>query len=70
MTKRTKSSQRWLERQQRDPYVKKAATGGLGSRAHFKLSQLDERFSLLRPQMWVLELGAAPGGWTRYLARR
>jgi len=70
MAKRTKSSQLWLERQRRDPYVKKAAAGGLGSRAHFKLAQLDERFALLRPQMWVLELGAAPGGWTRYLAGR
>ncbi len=70
MAKRTKSSQLWLERQRRDPYVKKAAAGGLGSRAHFKLSQLDERFSLLRPQMSVLELGSAPGGWTRYLAGR
>ena len=70
MAKRTKSSQLWLERQRRDPYVKKAAAGGLGSRAHFKLAQLDERFSLLRPHMSVLELGSAPGGWTRYLARR
>jgi 23S rRNA (uridine2552-2'-O)-methyltransferase len=70
MTKRTKSSQRWIERQKRDPYVKKAADRGLASRAHFKLAQLDTRHSLLRPQMWVLELGAAPGGWTRYLASR
>jgi 23S rRNA (uridine2552-2'-O)-methyltransferase len=70
MAKRTKSSQLWLERQRRDPYVKKAAAGGLGSRAHFKLVQLDERFSLLRPHMSVLELGSAPGGWTRYLAGR
>lgn len=70
MAKRTKSSQLWLERQRRDPYVKKAASGGLGSRAHFKLVQLDERFSLLRTHMSVLELGSAPGGWTRYLARR
>ena len=70
MAKRTKSSQLWLERQRRDPYVKKAAAGGLGSRAHFKLAQLDERFSLLRPHMAVLELGSAPGGWTRYLAGR
>ena len=68
MAKRTKSSQLWLERQRRDPYVKKAAAGGLGSRAHFKLAQLDERFSLLRPHMSVLELGSAPGGWTRYIA--
>src|SRR5262245_10187214 len=70
MTKRTKSSQRWIERQKRDPYVKKAADRGLASRAHFKLAQLDTRHSLLRPNMWVLELGAAPGGWTRYLASR
>ena len=70
MTKRTKSSQRWIERHKRDPYVKKAAERGLASRAHFKLAQLDARHSLLRPHMWVLELGAAPGGWTRYLASR
>jgi 23S rRNA (uridine2552-2'-O)-methyltransferase len=70
MTKRTKSSQRWIERQKRDPYVKKAADRGLASRAHFKLAQLDTRHALLRPHMWVLELGAAPGGWTRYLASR
>jgi 23S rRNA (uridine2552-2'-O)-methyltransferase len=70
MVKRSKSSQRWIERQKRDPYVKKAVAAGLGSRAHFKLDQLDQRFSLLRPHMAVLELGAAPGGWTRYLARR
>lgn len=70
MAKRSKSSQRWIERQQRDPYVKKAVIAGLGSRAHFKLDQLDKRFALLRPHMAVLELGAAPGGWTRYLARR
>jgi 23S rRNA (uridine2552-2'-O)-methyltransferase len=70
MAKRTKSSQLWLERQRRDPYVKKAAAGGLGSRAHFKLAQLDERFSLLRPRASVLELGSSPGGWTRYMAGR
>ncbi|HET6473899.1 MAG TPA: RlmE family RNA methyltransferase [Pseudomonadales bacterium] len=70
MTKRTKSSQRWIERQKRDPYVKRAAERGLASRAHFKLAQLDARYSLLRPHWWVLELGAAPGGWTRYLAGR
>lgn len=70
MTKRSKSSQRWLERQRRDPYVKKAADQRLGSRAHFKLAELDKRYALLRPNTWVLELGAAPGGWTRYLASR
>ena len=68
MGKRSKSSQLWIERQKRDPYVKKAAAAGLGSRAHFKLAQLDARFALLRGRTAVLELGAAPGGWTRYLA--
>ncbi len=70
MAKRSKSSGRWLERQRKDPYVRKAAQDNLGSRAHFKLAQLDARFRLLRKDAVVVELGAAPGGWTRYLAPR
>jgi 23S rRNA (uridine2552-2'-O)-methyltransferase len=69
-TKRSKSSERWLARQRKDPFAKKAATDGRVSRAHYKLEQIDERFSLLRPGMRVLELGAAPGGWTRYVESR
>ena len=67
---RSKSSERWLSRQRRDPYARKAAETGKASRAHFKLEQLDRRFRLLRPGMRVLELGAAPGGWTVYLQER
>ncbi len=67
MAKRSKSSQRWLERQRKDPYVKAAAREQLGSRAHFKLEQLNKRFKFLRPGLRVLELGAAPGGWTRFI---
>jgi 23S rRNA (uridine2552-2'-O)-methyltransferase len=67
MAKRSKSSHRWLTRQRRDPYAREAARAGLGSRAHFKLEQLDRRFALLRPGVRVLDLGAAPGGWTRYV---
>jgi 23S rRNA (uridine2552-2'-O)-methyltransferase len=67
MAKRSKSSGRWLARQRRDPYVREAARAGLGSRARFKLEQLNRRFGLLRAGMRVLELGAAPGGWTRYI---
>jgi 23S rRNA (uridine2552-2'-O)-methyltransferase len=67
MAKRSKSSQRWLARQRKDPYVRDAARSGLGSRAHFKLEQLDRRFGLVRAGTIVLELGAAPGGWTRYV---
>ncbi|MDH3640504.1 MAG: RlmE family RNA methyltransferase [Gammaproteobacteria bacterium] len=68
--KRRGSSERWLQRQRKDPFARKAADEGLGSRAHFKLQQLDERLGLLRPGMRVLELGAAPGGWTAYLESR
>jgi len=50
--------------------VRAAAERGLGSRAHFKLEQLDRRFKLVSRGDVVLELGAAPGGWTRYLAER
>ena len=64
---RSKSSARWLARQRRDPFAKKAAAEGRVSRAHFKLAELDRRCRLLRPGMRVLELGAAPGGWTRYV---
>lgn len=70
MSKRSKSSHRWLSRQRRDPFARRAASQGQVSRAHFKLEQLDRRFRLLRPGMRVLELGAAPGGWTRYLEDR
>jgi 23S rRNA (uridine2552-2'-O)-methyltransferase len=70
MSKRSKSSHRWLSRQRRDPFARRAATEGQVSRAHFKLEQLDVKFRLLRPGMSVLELGAAPGGWTRYLEER
>ena len=70
MKARSKSSGRWLNRQRRDPYVRRAAEQGLVSRAHFKLEQLDRRFKLVARGAVVLELGAAPGGWTRYLAER
>jgi 23S rRNA (uridine2552-2'-O)-methyltransferase len=70
LSKRSKSSHRWLSRQRRDPFARRASSQGQVSRAHFKLEQLDRRFRLLRPGMRVLELGAAPGGWTRYLEDR
>lgn len=70
MSKRSKSSNRWLTRQRRDPFARRAAAEGQVSRAHFKLEELDERFRLLKRGMAVLELGAAPGGWTRYLEER
>jgi 23S rRNA (uridine2552-2'-O)-methyltransferase len=67
---RTKSSGRWLDRQRRDPYVKQAQKEGYRSRAAYKLAELDERDHLLRPGMTVVDLGAAPGGWSQYARRR
>ncbi len=66
-SKRSKSSNRWLQRQQRDYFVRQAQDKGQVSRAHYKLVQIDQRFKLLRGNARVLELGAAPGGWTNYL---
>ncbi len=66
-SKRSKSSNRWLQRQKRDYFVRQAQDKGQVSRAHYKLQQIDHRFKLLRSNGRVLELGAAPGGWTNYL---
>jgi 23S rRNA (uridine2552-2'-O)-methyltransferase len=68
--KRTISSRRWLERQLKDPYVAEAKRRGLRSRAAFKLIELDDRFWLLRPGARVIDLGAAPGGWTQVAVER
>ena len=64
------SQRHWRSRPGGDLYAKEAARRGLGSRAWFKLEALDARFKLLAPSTKVLELGAAPGGWTRYLASK
>jgi len=67
---RSTGSRRWLERQLNDPYVRAAKEQGLRSRAAFKLIELDERFRLLRPGARVVDLGAAPGGWTQVATRK
>jgi 23S rRNA (uridine2552-2'-O)-methyltransferase len=68
--RRRPSSTRWLERQLNDPYVNEARRLGFRSRAAFKLMQLDERFHLLAPGKRVVDLGAAPGGWTQLAVAR
>ena len=67
---RAPASQRWLTRQLNDPYVQAAQREGWRSRAAFKLLELDERFHLIRPGARVIDLGAAPGGWTQVALRR
>jgi 23S rRNA (uridine2552-2'-O)-methyltransferase len=67
---RTVSQQRWLERQLNDPFVAAAKAQGYRSRAAFKLAQIDDKARLLRPGMIILDLGAAPGGWSQIAAER
>ena len=67
---RTASSVRWLERQLNDPYVKQARAEGYRSRAAFKLTELDDRFALLKGTRRVVDLGIAPGGWSQIVRQR
>jgi 23S rRNA (uridine2552-2'-O)-methyltransferase len=67
---RSTASQKWLERQLNDPYVRAAQAQGLRSRAAFKLIELDDRFHLLKRGARVVDLGAAPGGWTQVAVQR
>lgn len=68
--KRTDSSRQWLLRQLNDPYVNQAKDMGYRSRAAFKLIDIDEKFNLLKPGRSVIDLGAAPGGWSQIAAER
>lgn len=67
---RSESSRRWLERQLNDPYVVEAKRQGWRSRAAFKLLELDDQVKLLKPGQRVVDLGAAPGGWTQVAVAR
>jgi 23S rRNA (uridine2552-2'-O)-methyltransferase len=67
---RSAASRRWLERQLNDPYVAAARREGLRSRAAYKLIELDERLHLLKKGALVVDLGAAPGGWSQAAAAR
>ena len=70
MATRSKSSQRWLKEHFSDPYVKKAQAEGMRSRAAYKLEELVERDRLLKPGMVVVDLGAAPGGWSQWVRQQ
>lgn len=67
---RKSSSTRWLDRQLNDPYVHEARKQGYRSRAAFKLLQLDDRFEFLKRGQRVVDLGAAPGGWTQVVVEK
>src|SRR5215472_810978 len=68
--RRTASSRAWLTRQISDPYVARAKRQGLRSRAAFKLGEIDDRYKLVKSGARVVDLGAAPGGWSEIAARR
>jgi len=68
--RRTPSSRAWLERQLSDPYVARAKREGYRSRAAFKLAEIDDKFHFLKKGARVVDLGAAPGGWSEIAARR
>jgi len=67
---RTQASRRWLERQLNDPYVARAKREGMRSRAAYKLIEIDDKYKFLKPGAKVVDLGAAPGGWSQVAARR
>jgi len=68
--KHRKNSQRWLREHGSDVYVKQANLAGYRSRAVYKLAQIDSRDHLFRPNMTVIDLGAAPGGWSQWVTQR
>src|SRR5437660_11546714 len=67
---RTVSQKRWLERQLNDPYVARAKREGMRSRAAYKLIEVDDKYRLLKAGGRVVDLGAAPGGWSQIAAKR
>ncbi|HWK67620.1 MAG TPA: RlmE family RNA methyltransferase [Rhizobiaceae bacterium] len=64
------SSRRWLERHLNDPYVQRSKNEGYRSRAAYKLIEIDDKYHLLKPGMRIIDLGAAPGGWSQVAAAR
>ena len=66
--KLTPSSKKWMERQLNDPFVHKAREAGYRSRAAFKMLEIQTKYHLIKPGMKVVDLGAAPGGWSQVVA--
>lgn len=70
MSKRSKSSSRWLQEHHADEYVKRSKAEGWRSRAVYKLEELDLKDRLFKPHMTVVDLGSAPGGWSQYVGKK
>ncbi|NQV87717.1 MAG: RlmE family RNA methyltransferase [Woeseiaceae bacterium] len=70
MSKPSRTSRSWLDRQERDPYVLKARRDGWRSRAVYKLEQIDDKERFLRPDMVCVDVGSAPGSWSQYVSKK
>jgi len=68
--KKSHSSKQWLRRHVNDPYVQRSKREGYRSRSAYKLTEIDERDKVLKPGMTIVDLGAAPGGWSQVAAKR
>ena len=68
--KKSSSSKQWLRRHVNDPYVQRSKKEGYRSRSAYKLTEIDDRDKLFRPGQFVVDLGAAPGGWSQVLSKR
>ena len=68
--KKNKTSKNWLDKKKRDPYFKKSQTLGYRSRSSFKLIELDKKFNFLRRNIFLLDLGSSPGGWSQVAAKK
>ena len=66
---RSKSSSRWLTRQNKDPYVARAKSEGYRSRAVYKLQEIDDKYQIFQPEQFIVDLGAAPGAWCQYVIK-
>ncbi len=66
----SKSSRRWMQEHREDPFVKKARAEGYRGRAVYKLIEMDEKEGLIKPGMSIVDLGAAPGSWSQYVAKQ
>ena len=68
--KKNKISKNWINRQKRDIYVRQSKVDGYRSRSAYKLQEIDEKFKILRNNISLIDLGAAPGGWSQYAAKK
>ena len=68
--KKNKISKNWINRQRRDIYVRQSKVDGYRSRSAYKLQEIDEKFKILKNSIFLIDLGAAPGGWSQYAAKK